>query len=95
MTSLTIPTESTPRKMNATGKRHCFACTVDDTTFSSLTTLQSAFTSRTMLPSRTLVVRLALRRLEHELIMRTGRGDKQWLDNCAEDMRYLAHAGRK
>jgi hypothetical protein len=95
-TTLTIDSDNAaPRKKNATGKRHCFACTVDDTTFQSLTTLQRVFTSRTMIPSRTLLVRLALRHLETELTMNAGRGDKQWMADRVDELRYMAHAGKK
>ena len=97
--SLLIPTDDTatePRKLIAKRTRqHRFNFTSDEETHRKLVQLQRQFTTATIIPSRTLITRMALRRFALEVRSREMRGDREWFEQCAEELGHLAHAGAK
>jgi hypothetical protein len=94
-TSLLISTYdlSHTKKTIAKPSRQSFRLTLDDDTHRELVSLQRGFSSTVFIPSRTVLVRLALRRLAADV--RAHRGNFDWLSDCSRDLRYLAHAGSK
>lgn len=83
------------KKTIAKPSRQSFRLTLDDDTHRELVNLQRGFTSTVFIPSRTVLVRLALRRLAKDVRAHQGGEHFAWLGDCADELRYLAHAGTK